>query len=119
MQLIFQLVYFPNQNILIMKNLIFESTNPPPRLFVFLIFLVFGCESPITEEPLPKNEFGVSFKEGVLQFPSLDTYLNLVETDQEKTKNDFVNFLGVKQDYNSLRKSYFNVKNSKLGRTYS
>ncbi len=42
-----------------------------------------------------------------------------MENDEEVTKKEFIDSLDEAQNYNSLRKSYFEIRNSKTGRSFS
>lgn len=61
----------------------------------------------------------MDFKNGVLQFPTVDNYINLVESGSDETKKNLINFLDKKKDYMSLRKSHYSFRNTAGSRILS
>ncbi|MBN8578055.1 MAG: hypothetical protein J0L66_14015 [Cytophagales bacterium] len=65
-----------------------------------MIALFFvACENSLVEEPTPINEFGVSFKQGALQFSTTEKYIEFLEKGTDATKQKFIKFLNDKENY--------------------
>jgi len=81
--------------------------------------LLFSCEKGIIEDSVPINVFGIEFKNGILQFVSIESYTAIVESQSNDYKSDFIGFLDGTGQYVSLRKANPMGGNTSAGRALS
>ncbi len=71
-----------------------------------MLVLLFSCHSALLEEPEPvTHRFDIQFKDGTLQFPSIESYTQLVEAQDQKIKAEFIRFINENPQYTSMRKA--------------
>ncbi len=91
--------------------------SPLTKAVMLSIFVIASCKDESeTIQKAPYNPYSVEVKEGILNFKTVDAYVNLVDNKDNEVKKLFVKFVGNESKYVSLRKNYDKLVYDKGGR---